>query len=361
MTCTRTQKPNAPFPISRPRALVGAMVMVVLSLGCASSGKRDPIQMPALSSLRAAAELLLDDAEERDSPPGWQHQERIEEGMLYGLGIHQGRGHRSHDLYLAMRSARDSILTWLAQQGAEAKAPRGLMPPPHLVRDSIDFERLAFDEKTSKWYVLARLDLAETAIAAATEVAELNTNLALAAARVSNDDSEDDERIRAALGILFALDRRHQLIVHHQVLAGTALAIPAELSDRALQEVADDMLANHGVRIVLEGPQLPGLYERVSGAVGEVHMRPDEFGAGLIVVTLVESDSFHRGYPYLEMDGVVQMAIEGGDARLKTETLHVVTTGVDIEEARYRAARNVGEEVGDILRRRLRELGAEGG
>jgi hypothetical protein len=99
----------------------------------------------------------------------------------------------------------------------------------------------------------------------------------------------------------------------------------------------------------------------VSGVLGAVHLRTDEFGPGAVTITLSESDTFDKGYPYLQLDGHIELAIEGGDARTYSEPIHIVSSGVDVSEARSRADRSLNREVSDIVRRTLLKLAETGG
>ena len=127
-----------------------------------------------------------------------------------------------------------------------------------------------------------------------------------------------------------------------------------------MQAWADTTLSRHGVRVIVEGVDVPGLYESVRSAMGEVHLQSDEFGRGLIAIRIFESDGFGPGNPYLEVDGHVEMAIDGGDARTYSTPFHVVSSGVSADEARFRAARSINEEVVRIVRETLRTMGQTG-
>jgi len=133
------------------------------------------------------------------------------------------------------------------------------------------------------------------------------------------------------------------------------------LEDAVLQEYADNYLSEHGVRVLTEGMDVPGLEHTVASVLGEVHLPAQEFGYGLIAVRMRESHAFEPAVPYLEIDGRVEVAIEGGDARTYSTPFHVVSSGVDVEEARFRAARSIHAEVERIVRATLRAMAETGG
>jgi hypothetical protein len=192
------------------------------------------------------------------------------------------------------------------------------------------------------------------------EVTRLNVTLAKARVELVDDRQETDDQVRAALAIIYTLDRRQQYAARYHALTGDSIPDAQGLDDASLQNRADDFLDAHGVRILVEGAQVPGLYESVGAVLGAVHLRSDEFGKGVVTVRLAESNSFGAGYPYLQLDGHVEVAIEGGDARTYTEPIHIVSSGVDIDEARYRAGRTVNHEVSEIMRRTLMKLAESG-
>jgi hypothetical protein len=316
------------------------------------------MSLPAVSNLRLAAGAMMAQVEVTKAPPEWLNQERIEDGVLYGIGVQGEQTSPEQDLYLAMVDARRSVLHWLEQRGARVEAPFDLVPPLVIDETGIGFERLAHDTEHDRWYALARLDLRAETASAARQVEELNQRLARDHAVVIDDRSERGNRMRSALAVLYSLDRRAQWLTLYERLSEQPLATPEGLETKALAERARDVLAQHRVRVVLEGADFPGLYETVVGAIGEVYLRADDFGEGLVAVRLGESNSFSQGWPYLQIDGEVQIAFEGPNARMQTVPLHVVTSGVDADEARFRAAHDVNAEVRRILRQELAELGS---
>jgi hypothetical protein len=260
-----------------------------------------------------------------------------------------------------MRAARGSVASYLVSRGGLAMTPRELFPPLRVDENAIEFERLAHDRKRNRWYALARLDIASETTKLMKGVNSLNYALSTGRAAVLDDTAEADNRVRAALAIIYALDRRQQYAARYHALTGKGIPASEGLDDSTLQELADDLLDAHGVRVVVYGLDVPGLHDRVSGVLGEVHLRTDEFGRGAVTITLSESDTFDKGYPYLQLDGHIELAIEGGDARTYSEPIHIVSSGVDVSEARSRADRSLNREVSDIVRRTLLKLAETGG
>lgn len=342
-------------PLNRLSAALAAAAMAALT-ACSSGPPREPIKVPAVGDLRAAAEFLQDQVEVRDSRPDWIDRPRVDDGVIYGIGIEEGGRDANQDLFLAMENARRSIVIWLEAQMASSNQPGDLLPPLAVDPDRIGLERLAHDTRADRWYALARLEIAPEAKRNAERVAAIETDLATAQGRVSDGSTESDDRVRAALAILFDVERRRKEQALHRVLTGQELPVPAGLEAAALVERADDLLSRHGVRVLVQGGPIPGLQQAVGSAVGEVHLQTDEFGRGLVSVQIVQSDSFGPGNPYLEVDGTVEVAIDGGDARTYSTPFRVVTTGVSADDARYRASRQVNAEVARIVRETLRNM-----
>jgi hypothetical protein len=311
-----------------------------------------------VGSLRAAADVLVDQVEVDDEAPDWLDRDRVEDGILYGIGIQTGSSRQpEEDLYLAMHAARRAIVVWLEARGAGIARPGALLPPLRVDPEHVGFERLAYDEENDRWYALARLDIASEAAAVQAAVVELERRLAAAQLRVVDPGVEPDDRVQAALSILYSVETRQQYDALHHALTGEQISPPAGLDDASLLDRADDVLARHGMRVTVQGWSVPGLYEAVGTALGEVHIPIDEFGRGMVSVLILESDGFGPHNPYLELDGRVEVAIEGGDARTHATPFRVVSTGASLEEARFRAARSTNEEVERIVRETLQTIG----
>lgn len=350
---------SRPAQLQRPPLVIGLLALALLPTfgGCASRGPREAIRIPPVAGLRSAAEILVDRVEVDDEAPDWLDRDRVEDGMLYGIGIEAGGRQPAEDLYLAMHGARRAIVVWLEARGAGIAQPGALLPPVRIDPEHVAFERLAYDEKAHRWYALARLDIGAETAAVDAAVVELEHRLAAAQVRVVDPGVPEDDRLRAALSILYDLDRRHQYAAIRHALTGDQRTPPTGLDDESLRPRAAEVLSRHGVRVIVEGWSVPGLYEAVGGAMGEVHLPTDEFGRGLVSILVTESDGFGPGNPYLEIDGHVEVAIEGGDGRTYSTPFRVVSTGASLDEARFRAARAVNQEVGGIVRETLRTIG----
>jgi hypothetical protein len=305
---------------------------------------------------------MMDQVEETDSPPKWAMQTRSEDGLVFGLGVQRADHRPEQDLYYAMRNARRSIGDWLDEN--ELPASR-LVPALPFDLSGVALEKLAYDTEGETWYVLAYLDLEMEAERVAAEIAELEETLVRADGRARDADAEFDDRLRAALSILYDLERRDQYRAQYRALAGEELETPRDIDVASLQDHADDVLSEHGVRILVDGDSSDGLYAdleaSIMNAMGDVHIGQNVFGEGLISISLNESRSRRHGYDYLELGGEIQMNIEGGDARSYTVPLRFVGMGSNIDEARFRAIRLASQEVAEIVRATLLELASSGG
>jgi hypothetical protein len=300
---------------------------------------------------------MVDKAEDANGPPDWALQPRLEDGFVFGLGMRRSQDHPERDLYFAMRAARDSIAEWLAE--TEMPTPH-LVPPMPIDLSGVRVEKLAYDRKAERWYVLAHLDLQQEAERVAAEVAALEDALFRADKLVMNSDLEFDDRLRSALAILYDLERREQYRARYRVLAGGELEAPRDIDAATLQDHADDVLSSHGVRILVGGDATDALYvdleASVINAIGEVHIGRNLFGEGLISISLNESQQRRHGWIYVELAGEIQMNIEGGDARSHMVPLRVVDIGPDTETARARAIRHASQEVNQIVRENLLQI-----
>jgi len=241
----------------------------------------------------------------------------------------------------------------------------GLLPESAIDLSRVRFERLAHDTEQDRWYALAHLDLTEEAERLEAEVGGIERSLRGSLEDLTSTRVEYDDRVRAALSILYEVERRDLLRRRYVAVHDEVLEIPADLSDDLLRENADDLLSKHGVRVLVEGTSFDELDSKletsVASAIGEVHLKQSDSGFGLIRIHLSESWTYNRGYNYLELDGEIVMSIEGGDARSYTVPLRIVGIGVDAEEASFRATRDAGQEIGRIVRAALREMSTSGG
>jgi hypothetical protein len=327
--------------------------------GCAGHKELD---LPAVGSLWSSAQLMVDQVENVNGPPEWAMQSRSEKGLVFGLGVHRANHSPARDLYYAMRDAQNSIGDWLKKN--EMPVPR-LVPPHPFDLSGIRLEKLAHDTVGETWYVLAFLDLDEEASRVAADVAALEESLVRADARTQDADSEFDDRLRSALSILYDLERRDQQRAQYRILAGEELETPKLIDVAMLQDHADDVLSEHGVRVLVDGDSSDGLYTdleaSVMNAIGDVHIGQNVFGEGMISISLNESHSRRHGFDYLELGGEIQMNIEGGDARSYTVPLRIVGMGSNVDEARFRAVRRARQEVARIVRATLLEMANRGG
>jgi hypothetical protein len=354
MTSTRSEQNDRTRRASRHATWLLAGVLGLAS--CASPPEPASIPIPATGSLRGAAELLVGQVEQVEGTPEWAHHRRVEGDRVYGVGVEARGTSAEQALYRALRKANASVANWLDGQGVRARSPRALNDRLAVPEERIEFERMAHDEIANRWYVLARFDLAAARGDLHARIAETNVALSRSEARLLDEEQENDERIRAALALIFSLDRRQQYEMAVRALRGEGSEVPDGLDSRVLQEEADNYLSQHGVRILTQGLEVPGLESGIESTLSEVYLQRDAFGRGLISVRLEESQAFERSNRYLEIDGRVEVAIEGGDARTYSTPFHVVSTGADLEEARFRAARTVHLEVARILRETFRAM-----
>jgi hypothetical protein len=328
------------------RALL-PLTLVVLD-GC--GGHRE-LELPAVGSLWSAAQLMIDQVDETDGPPKWVKQTRFEDRLVFGLGVHRANQRPERDLYYAMRDAKNSIGDWLDEH--ELPPPR-LLPPLAFDLTAVRLEKLAFDREGESWYVLAFMDLEEEADRVAADVAAVEEALIRWNARIQDEQNEFDDRLRAALAMIYDLERHEQYRGQYRVLAGEELETPNNIDVAVLQDHADDVLSDHGVRILVDGNSSADLYAdlhaSVMTAMGEVHIGQNIFGEGSISISLNESPSRRHGFNYLELGGEIQMNIEGGDARSYTVPLRVIGMGSSLDEARFRASRLASKEVAQIVR-----------
>lgn len=360
---SRPRTPRRMDPRTGRRSPITWGVILVSAIGwlaCSSPPPREPIDLAPTLSLRAASELLMDRVEVDDRAPDWINRDRVEDGVIYGIGIQSGSRNPSDDLFLAMHAARRSIVVWLESRGAGAEGADGHSARLRVDPEHIQFERLAHDTRSNRWYALARLAIAGEVAQIQAAVTTLDRDLATWQSRVVDPGVADDARARAALAIIEGVDLRSQYDALHLALTGAELATPPGLEDATLEARANDLLAQHGVRVVMDGGFVPGLYEAVGAVLAEFHLRTDEFGRGLVAIQIHESRGFGDENPYLEIDGHVEVAIEGGDSPGRTTEFHAVSTGSTLDEARFRAAREIREEVSRILRDTLRSVGQAG-
>jgi hypothetical protein len=304
---------------------------------------------------------MIDEVNETQGPPKWAKQQRVEDGFVFGLGVRRSDRSPAQDLYYAMRDARQSIGDWLDENQMPSAR---LVPPLPFDLSGISLLELAYDRVGKRWYALAGLDIGAEAERVGAEVAAVEGRLIRADSRVADSSLESDEQVRAALSILYDLERLSQYRAQYQILGGQAPEPPGAIDFALLQDHADNALSEHGVRVLVNGNSSDALYadlrESVLNAMDEVHIGRSMFGMGLISILLNESQSRRDGYQYLELGGEMQMNIEGGDAPGHTVPLRIVAIGSDLAEARFRAARDARKEVARIVRANLLEIASSG-
>ena len=330
--------------------------------GCSTRRAPAAIKIPAVNGLRTASDILIHDLDARSGPPKWLNHERVTKGYVYGIGTEDGGRNDSEDLFRAMQAARRTIIDFLE-----------LYAPPNnaltvsgqslatIDINQIEFEHLAYDERARRWYALARLDIEQQSQDLETQASAADQRLKGLAATLENPDAPDGTKLRAALATADSLDQLKAIDALYTKLTGQTRT-PSDAVDPArCTELANAVLADHGVRIVVDGPPVAGLQEAINLVLGEAHLSTDEFGRGLITVHLHESNGFGPGNPYLEIDGSVEVALGGAGEQTYGSTFNVVSTGDSVEEARFRAARTINEEVSSIVRATLQSIaqGAE--
>lgn len=346
------------------RASVWILAAVAAAWACGSDpATRQAMQIPAVSNLRLAVSSLMDEVERTQEPPEWMSHARTQDGRLYGIGMQGEQTTPEQDLYLAMVDARRSVSNGLERLGVRVAAPQGLVPPLAIDASGIGFERLAHDTVHRQWYALARFDLRAEATRAAQQVDSLNQRLALESASVAAAGTAATARVRSALAVLYALDRRAQWRTLHSLLARELgdpepPGIPEELQTTPLRDQAREVLSAQSVRVLIDGPEIPGLLETVAGVLSEVSMQADDFGSGLVALRFDEIHSASRDWFYAQLDGELQLALEGPGASARAVPLHAVGSGDSETEAHSRAVRRLHEEVRRILREELAGLGA---
>lgn len=355
---------RSPGRSARTTLLYSLFFFTLFALG--GCGGHRELELPAVGGLWSAAQLMLDQVEQTKGPPEWAMRSRSEEGFVFGLGVHRANHRPIHrpeqDLYYAMRDAQNSIGDWLGKN--EMPLPR-LVPALPFDLSGISFEKLAYDTQGEAWYVMAFLDLGEDSGRVAAEVAALEEALLRADERAEDANAEFDDRLRAALSILYNLERRDQQRAQYLVLAGKELETPSHIDVAMLQDHADDVLSEHGVRVLVDGDSSDGLYAdleaSVLSALGDVHIGQNVFGEGMISISLNESRSRRHGFDFLELGGEIEMNIEGGDARSYTVPLRIVGMGSNLDEARFRAIRLASQQVAQIVRATLLEMASPSG
>ncbi|MDG2050370.1 MAG: hypothetical protein P8M78_09430 [Myxococcota bacterium] len=350
-----------PFPTRRFRPLAWVALLATLTLlsspSCSTRRAPAAIKIPAVNGLRTASDILVNDVDTRSGPPKWLNHERVTQGYVYGIGTEDGGRHDSEDLFRAMQAARRTIIDFL-QLDTPNQETYGVDQPnsESIDPNQIEFEHLAYDERARRWYALARLDIEQQSQDLETQASAVDERLKRLTETLEKPDAPDGAKLRAALAIAGSINQLKQIDALYTKLTGQKRASSEPVDEAHCLVLANAVLADHGVRIVVDGPQVAGLQEAINLVLGEAHLSTDEFGRGLITVHLHESNGFGPGNPYLEIDGSVEIALGGAGEQTYGSTFNVVSTGDSVEEARFRAARTINEEVSSIVRATLQSI-----
>ncbi|MCH2184877.1 hypothetical protein MK280_03295 [Myxococcota bacterium] len=345
-----------PFQLLVWTALIAAVAVWAPS-GCSTRRAPAAIKIPAVNGLRTASDILVRDVDTRSGPPKWLNHERVTQGYVYGIGTEEGGRNDSEDLFRAMQAARRTIINFLELNAAQNNARMGNKQASVTIDvNQIEFEHLAYDERARRFYALARLDIEQQSQDLETQAGVVDQRLKGLAATLEDPDAPDGAKLRAALATSENLDRLKAIDALYTKLTGQTRARSEAVDPAHCTELANSVLADHGIRIVVDGPPVAGLQEAINLVLGEAHLSTDEFGRGLITVHLHESNGFSPGNPYLEIDGSVEIALGGAGEQTYGSTFNVVSTGDSVEEARFRASRTINEEVSSIVRSTLQSI-----
>lgn len=333
--------------MTRIERRVGGMLMWGLVAVMAACGGKSPSEermpLPAVTNLREAADFMVSQAEEIEGPPSWLGHTRDDGDAIYGIGTTRAKRDAGQDLFMALESGRNVVLKWLAESGLESKAPLGFSGDLHQDPNRIQFARIAFDTEGRTWYTLAVLEKAPEVAEAKRKLAEIDAQLLDRKAVALDPRTSDSDRVSAALTLLHVVDERAQWNARHAYFAGSEMAPPQGLDQASVVRLAQSVLSEHGVRIIVDGVSPPGIEAAVEAVLGSFYMAADEFGTGLVLITLEETTSESAGMELLILDGVMQITLEGEDGRSISQPLRAVTTYDNLDAARARNARIIAE------------------
>ncbi len=328
-------------PVVRTTLLT--LLAITLAGGLACSHKRplrEGLTIPAPDATRLSP-AALPEVKERKRPPKWLDHPREKGDDLYGVGMVKGRGNRDVDLYRVQEAAEHSVAEWLRGRGMRVESPRGLVTPLDVELRAVFFEKIAHNKRSDTWYCLARLDRdAEADYLKRQSKAE---NKRLATARKRLDAKEPAARVRAALAVLFHLDRRAEYRAQYRALTGKGLDVPRKLRVDRLEPTARDLLAAYGVRLNTTGDAIDGLTEAVAGALERLSLRPGSTGKGEVSVRIHRREQWAGTRPFVYLDGEMRVDLEGPTGPARMVPLHAKGSGTDLPEAEVQAARKLGE------------------
>ncbi len=341
------------------RGLALSMTLL-LGAGVACGGKNTPednrVPIPAVSNLREASDMLVEQADQVEGKPDWVNHERDDGRQIYGIGTARAKRDAGQDLYSAMQSGRDSVVKHMRESGLETEAPLGFSDDLPQDPQRIQFSELVFDTEGRTWYVLAVLDKGTEAQEAADRLAELDDILDAEKATVLDPRTSDSDRVGAALTMLHVVDERAQWNARHAYFSGAALPEPQGLERDALVRLARSVLSEHQVRVVIEGARVPGVSAAVESVLGQYYMTTSEFGTGLVYVTLEESTSESADMELLILEGLMQLTLAGESGRTVSRPLRAVTTYDNLDAARARNARIIDAAAIDATREAILTL-----
>jgi hypothetical protein len=337
--------------VARRLATLSTLVLLVPLLACGGKSPDEArVAVPAVTNLREAADLMVSQAEQIEGPPAWVSHTRDDGDAVYGVGTARAKRDPGQDLFSAMEGGRNVVIGWLAESGLETKAPLGFSSDLAQDRKRIEFVRVAYDTEGRTWYALAVLEKAREASEAAKRVADLDVMLLERKSVAVDPRTSESDRVRAALTLLHVVDERAQWNARQAYFGGAGTPPPQGLDGDSIVRLARSVLSEHGVRVVVEGASVPGLEPAIATVLGDFYMSVSEFGSGLVYVTLEESTSEAASMELLELDGIMQITLEGEAGRSISRPLRAVTTYDNLDAARARNARIIGEAAREATR-----------
>ena len=325
------------------RTTLAALLAASLASGLACSHKRplrEGLTIPAPDATRLTP-AAVPEVKERKRPPKWLDHPREKGDDLYGVGVVKGRGNRDVDLYRVQEAAQHAVAEWLRGRGMRVEAPHGLVEPLDVELRAIFFDKIAHNRRSDTWYCLAHLDRDAESDYLKDQVKGENERLN--AARKQLDAEAPGARVRAALAVLFHLDRRAQYRAQYHALTGKELNVPRKLRVDRLEGAARELLTAYGVRLTATGDPVDGLTEAVTGALERLSLRPAEGGKGEVALRIHRREQWVGSRPFVYLDGEMRIDLEGPNGPARMVPLHAKGSGTDLPEAEVQAARALGE------------------
>jgi len=324
-------------PVARTTLLT--LVAASLAMGLACSHKRplrEGLTIPAPDATRLTPSTLPE-VKESKRPPKWLDHPREKGDDLYGVGVVKGRGNRDVDLYRVQEAAEHSVAEWLRGRGMRVESPRGLVAPLDVELRAVFFDKIVHNKRSDIWYCLAHLDRDTEADYVKDQSKKENDRLKVA--RKHLDADGPGARVRAALAVLFHLDRRAEYRAQYHALTGKKLDVPRKLRADRLEPAARDLLTAYGVRLNATGHPVDGLTEAVSGALERLSLRADDNGKGEVALRIRRREQWVGSRPFIYLDGEMRIDLEGPTGPARMVPLHAKGSGTDLPEAEVQAAR----------------------